>query len=143
MLQTLLMQRFGLVIRRQTKQSDAYSLIIDRDGSKLKRTEKEPEGGFSHGSVVSGNIEGVFSLKDLAEGLALVFGRPVINMTNLEGFYNVRLRWNVGGGPGTVANMEEGLSTALIDQLGLQLAPKKAPIDMLFITHINRIPTEN
>jgi uncharacterized protein (TIGR03435 family) len=53
-----------------------------------------------------------------------------------------------GSGDAAPMRMPEGgeaptLATALQEQLGLKLEPKKGPVDLLVIDHVERAPTEN
>jgi uncharacterized protein (TIGR03435 family) len=52
------------------------------------------------------------------------------------------------GGDGGGANIPDGneaanLATAIQEQLGLKLEPKKGPVDLLVIDHVEKTPTEN
>ncbi len=54
----------------------------------------------------------------------------------------------IGGGDAGPVRMPEGgeaatLANALQEQLGLKLEPKKGPVDMLVIDHVEKTPTEN
>ena len=62
--------------------------------------------------------------------------RVVIDQTGLRGTYDFELKW--------VREGAEGLSIfeALQEQLGLRLEPKKAPVELVIIEHVER-PTEN
>ena len=42
MLQTLLAERFKLVIRRETKEQSVYALVVAKGGPKLKEAEPDP-----------------------------------------------------------------------------------------------------
>jgi uncharacterized protein (TIGR03435 family) len=84
--------------------------------------------------------------------------RPVIDMTDLKGRYDFTL--DVGFGdmmalaravgmnvpvqlpPGAMDPGNSAVFTA-IQQYGLKLEPRKAPIDMLIIDHVDKTPTEN
>jgi uncharacterized protein (TIGR03435 family) len=61
-------------------------------------------------------------------------GRPVLDKTGLEGVFDFTLDWTPDAPP--------SIFTALEDQLGLKLEPQKAPIEMLIVDHVEKIPTE-
>jgi uncharacterized protein (TIGR03435 family) len=84
--------------------------------------------------------------------------RPVIDMTDLKGRYDLTL--DVGfedmialahaAGmnvpvPPSMAAPTPGSSAVFtaIQQYGLKLEPRKAPIDMIVIDHVEKTPTEN
>ena len=77
--------------------------------------------------------------------------RPVVDQTGVSGLYDFTLHWihdpNAGATPATtnesvVSDNMASFRHALRDQLGLELKPARAPIDILIIDHIDH-PTEN
>ena len=85
-------------------------------------------------------------------------GKPVIDATGLEGKYDLSLDWapelpmnSIGpvalGAENTLPAATEAsgpnLFTALQEQLGLRLVPKKVTIEIFVIDHIEKMPTEN
>jgi uncharacterized protein (TIGR03435 family) len=82
-------------------------------------------------------------------------GRPVINKTDLKGYYDFSFDLSIaemmraqgagapGGGteasdPGGGMSMEDS-----IQRLGLKLDPQKAPIEQVVVAHVEKTPTEN
>ena len=104
------------------------------------------------------------TMEKFAETLTGQMGKPVTNSTGLEGKYDVSLQWapdqmgNVSSPFGNVSSplpsMENNspatsepsgpnLFTALQEQLGLKLQPKKVTIEIFAIDHIEKTPAEN
>jgi len=103
----------------------------------------------------------------LAETLSRFFDRPVVDLTELKGTYQMALELSMedlrnaartmgmmgpgmGGGrdgaraPTDAASDPGGLSIfAAVQQLGLKLEPRKVPIDLVVIDHLEKAPTEN
>ena len=101
----------------------------------------------------------------LTEMLANQLGRPVVDATELKANYDFNLDFAPegmsgpmgimpppppdggpgGGGPMVSASDPGGPSifTALQEQLGLKLEQRKAPVDMLVIDRLEKVPTEN
>ena len=108
----------------------------------------------------------------LADSLAPFVDRPVIDETGLKGNYQVTLEMPMedlmrmararvpeianlpgagGGGPG--AGGAAGAPTAsdpsgssifqTVQQLGLRLEPRKAPVETIVVDHLEKTPTEN
>jgi uncharacterized protein (TIGR03435 family) len=106
-------------------------------------------------------------LSALAEFLSRFMERPVIDMTELKGNYQVALDLSMddlrsiaksagvmipgpggGGEPGKApvdsASEPSGSSIfSTIQQLGLKLDSRKAPVEMIVIDHLEKAPTEN
>jgi uncharacterized protein (TIGR03435 family) len=102
-----------------------------------------------------------------ADTLSRFFDRPVVDLTELKGTYQVVLDLSMedlrnaartmgymapgmGGGRGgaqpaaDAASDPGGLSIfAAVQQLGLKLEPRKVPIDFVVIDHLEKTPTEN
>jgi len=83
----------------------------------------------------------------LVDMLAAQTGRPVVDATGLTEEYGFALYWipRPPGADPTAAEDPAGpdLFTALQEQLGLKLEPKKGPIEVLVIDHAEKIPTAN
>ena len=77
------------------------------------------------------------SMTRFATWLPALVGRPVIDKTELRGYYEVSLKYAMAA-----ADDLPVLPTALREQLGLMLQPVDAPTEVLVIDHIQR-PTEN
>lgn len=102
----------------------------------------------------------------LVEAISNQMGRPVVDETGLKARYDFDLDFSPegmmgpmgmmppppahdggGGGGGPIAGSPDGagpsLTTALKEQLGLQLESKKGPVDMLIIDRLEKTPIEN
>jgi uncharacterized protein (TIGR03435 family) len=93
------------------------------------------------------------TMQDLADRLTGVMSRPVIDATGIRAKYDFTLTYSVEGmngptGPTPAAAAPEAdalpdIFAAVQEQLGLKLEPKKGPIDMIVIDHVEKVPTEN
>lgn len=67
---------------------------------------------------------------------------PVLDMTDLKGFYDLNLQWfpepKAGETPQGLA-----LREALREQLGLKLENRKAQIDMVVVDHVEKTAGED
>jgi uncharacterized protein (TIGR03435 family) len=107
------------------------------------------------------------SMPNFADMLSRQVGKPVFDQTSVEGLYDIDLEFKPqegtgmmrglpmpmprpdgagpGGGSGPAPDNVEGASifTAIQDQLGLKLEPKKGPVETIVVDQINKTPTEN
>jgi len=95
------------------------------------------------------------TMEDFASGLSLTIGKAVTDGTGLKGKYDFSLQWapeQVGNDTPLSPNVDStmppdssdpSIFTALQEQLGLKLQPKKVTIEILVIDHIEKTPTEN
>ncbi len=72
----------------------------------------------------------------------------IVDKTGLTGKYDFRIEFSNGGprvtsSPDTPSDPIEDFAAALERQLGLKLEKSKAPLEVLVIDHIEKIPTEN
>jgi uncharacterized protein (TIGR03435 family) len=151
MFQRLLADRFQLIVHWETRELPVYVLVVPSNGAKLQAT-KETTGatGTSSGGSRAARFlsaKGV-TLPQLAATLTREargdLGREVIDKTDLQGRYDLTLKWssdtaNVGD-PGGEAG--PSIFTAVQEQLGLKLTPAKAPIQVLVIDRAD-LPSEN
>jgi len=92
------------------------------------------------------------SMEQLAGGLSM--DRPVKDATGLKGKYDFSLTWvrsnmrsvQVSGDTVVVPPDDDSgptIFTAIQEQLGLKLEPKKGPADILVVDHVERLPAGN
>jgi uncharacterized protein (TIGR03435 family) len=151
MLQTLLAQRFQLNVRQDSKELPIYAMVVAQPKAGLKAATggREPAILPEGGSLEFRNV----SMMDLAERLGhrpLAVDRPVVDETGLRGGYDFTLRL-ADGGDSLKRGLEEadhggagGISVAdALQQVGLKLQARKAPLPLLTIEGAERNPGEN
>ena len=170
MLQTLLADRFGLVLRREAREMAVYSLVIASNDRRIDKSllpvDCKATGTESKALVGKGDARacswlltrkpgtgmstyqsGGVTLDELAKTLGQRVGRPVINRTGLAGEFQFELSWlqdlqaGAADAP-AAANAGPSLFTALQEQLGLKLESSRSPVEMLVIESVER-PTPN
>lgn len=138
MLQSLLSERFHLVVQREQEERAVFALLVDKGGPKLKSYgERNSPSASSAGRT----LFMARHLPDLCERLGKVIGQPVIDKTGLNGDYLIRLTY-----PGLDADDPQATTTifsAVRDQLGLKLEAQRAAVDTLKIVSVDRTPTPN
>jgi uncharacterized protein (TIGR03435 family) len=153
MLQALLAERFQLKLHSETREKPVYALVVGKNGSKLK--ENAAGSGVARFNRKGRDVEMVFTgapIDSLINQFPRMPGidRPVLDETGLRGKYDFRfsltdvqlgMRVEQNGIPAADA---EGASvfTALQDQLGLKLEPRRAPISVFVVDRVEK-PSEN
>lgn len=171
MLQALLAERFKLEIRHDTKEQNVYALVVGGAGAKLKSAEIKPDDkspkalgpdGKPRDLMMFGIAPGGVFITAPSASIASVVGlmsrftaRPVVDMTGVGGLYDFKLTFapetDVGlplgpvpGPAGAITSAEAAPSVFdAVKQYGLRLEARKAPIEMLTVTHLEKTPTEN
>jgi uncharacterized protein (TIGR03435 family) len=153
MLRNLLAERFHLAVHRETREMVSWDLVVARNGSKL--TPAGDKGGKPGISLMTrSGSKGLNStitaraqaISDLAPFLSRQLNAPVNDRTGLEGKYDFILEFLPGwaGEPSTVEDsFYPALLTAVQEQLGLKLEPRKALAEMLVVDKADKVPTEN
>jgi uncharacterized protein (TIGR03435 family) len=94
------------------------------------------------------------TLAGLAEIISRFSERPVVDMTSIQGQYDFDLLFSpestVGmmpppGGERPSSAPSEGAPSIYdsVQRYGLKLEPRKAPMEILIVDHIEKTPTEN
>jgi uncharacterized protein (TIGR03435 family) len=140
-LQKLLADRFHLVLHTETRELPIYGLVVAKGGVKMQpNTSPSTAGqGMTRGPAMYYGTR--VSVDQVAENLAIVTGRPVVNETGLTGFYDVKLQWTPDSEPAETATGPT-LVIAIQEQLGLKLEAKKGPVEIVVVDRAER-PTEN
>jgi uncharacterized protein (TIGR03435 family) len=137
MMQTLLAERFGLMVHRESKDLPVYALVIAKSGNKLKAVEFGRGGMDFDGRTLKATKIAVARLADF---LAKQLERPVLDMTELRGFFDFTLELYKSDDPADIA---PDLMTAVQEQLGLRLEVRKVPIECIVVNRLEKVPTEN
>jgi uncharacterized protein (TIGR03435 family) len=163
MFQTMLADRFKLKVHRQMGEAPGFSLVVGKNGPKLKAAsgpEEVPAQIFDDkGRIV---LRGKSTLDKLARSLVAVRA-PVVDKTGLSGIYEYEIvaprplppgqlppgaagppaADGRGGGGGFPQHMAGLWSAALEEQLGLRLQLEKSlPVEVVVIDQVEK-PTEN
>lgn len=140
MLQALLVDRYHLAIRHETKELPVYSLNIAKNGPKL-RESTAPE-DLQNMRVDLGQVKSNrMSMEQLAGVLSRLLGMPIVDKTGLTAYYDFSLKWSPEE---TSADTTPAPSifTAIQETLGLRLVSAREPVDVLVIDHLEK-PTAN
>ena len=146
MLQALLKDRFQLAVHIETREFQAYDLVVAKGGLKIflfddpQHPFKQPERNGAYSMMM-----GAQTMDQLANLLASPAGRPVVNRTGLTGryFYAVAYSPLSAQATGAADSSSVDIFAALEQQLGLKLESKKESLDVLTVDHAERVPTEN
>ena len=171
MLQTLLSDRFKLVVHRETREDPVYAILIGSIGHKLLKAaidETEcvqrplvrfPIDGKSCHSVQADPRTGIHgeavAIADIAK--VILYGdRLIVDRTGLSGLYNIQTSgWAVDVRPlppdatevqkaefAEAADPSRPTLLSIFGGLGLRLEAQTAPVEVIEIRHVER-PSEN
>lgn len=180
MMQSLLADRFKLVSHRETKEESVYALQVGKDGPNLKEgaadnrhsdsswlngrsilAKYDADDGYWSVSQKRGSAEprifdaARITMSELARPLLFYVDGPVVDMTGLNGVYQVSLEvpLDLKAAANALARRPamDGASDpsgdvsifAAIRKLGLTLTKRKAPVDHLVVDQVEMVPTEN
>ena len=148
MLQRLFIERLNL--KYQMVKRDLPSYVIERGKGRptlLTAKERHPdENGSMEGSGVGGGqldaknmtVEGIGNM------LSHVLRAPVVDQTGIKGEFDLALDWRNDAASENGAVELDGLVVAAFQKAtGLVLRKRKAPLDVLAVDHIDKVPTEN
>jgi uncharacterized protein (TIGR03435 family) len=136
MMQSLLADRFGLKVRRDQRTIPVYALVVAKSGQKLAlATAKETNHSLSgHNSHLTATAISMASLANYLTHMNEAEDRVVVDRAGLTGDFNFKLDWTRDRGNGIPPDAQyPGLFTALREQLGLELKPDKAPVDVVVV----------
>ena len=166
MMRTLLADRFGLLLHKDSKEGDVYALAVARDDGKLgpniqlydgtceptqpsSQTDSEPPRCRAVMNYVGILLWGS-PIELFAKMLEGHMDRPVRDRTGLTGRFDIDFQYDFAGldlaAPGgpeqEFGNSAPSIFTVLQEQLGLKLESAKGEIGYLVVDHAEP-PTEN
>ena len=149
MLQNLLSERFQLRLHRETRSFRVYHLVVAKNGPKFAQPETIPikdkdeqmklaqEGlAMARARLANEGVTNHFGLNsasvaDFIDRLSLYVDRPIIDSTQISGRYKFQLGWAAGMAQKEGAPQGPFIFGALRVQLGLELKPASAEIEVL------------
>ena len=155
MLLTLLVERFHLKAHWETRHDRVYALVVGKNGPHL--TESKKQGDRPGGVKLQANGHMVFTSATLASfssAMSVLMARPVVNMTNLQGHFDIVLdvtREELSGmnfpadgsSPHSAENNASSSVFAAMQQLGLRLEPRTAPVRHIVVDSAEKVPAGN
>jgi uncharacterized protein (TIGR03435 family) len=147
MLQALLAEYFHLKVHHDTKPLAVYSLVVEKNGLKVKQVMPVGETGAADRNATSfvadGRFVGQCSMAQLAHFLDvghIASDRPVIDETGIEGKYQFNLAWDTSYDSVKQEDDRDtvtygSLGSALINEAGLRLVPRKIQADAIVVDH--------
>jgi uncharacterized protein (TIGR03435 family) len=162
MLQSLLEDRFQLKLHRENKEAPIYALVVAKDGPKINlapdQTSPPVNGPAQQGAgpnrgamrIGGGTLVGnAVTLSLFTRLLSQRLDRTVVDKTNLEGRFDIRLNWtpdvgevvlDPGGNPLPPADATgPSIFTAIQEQLGLRLESIRGPVDLIIIDGVEKL----
>lgn len=122
MLGQALESTFGLRMRREARELEAYVLTVAESGLKLSEGASSARGT----EISSGSLSAVgANMDDLTAFVERKLDKPVVDATGLTARYDVQLLWEEGNA--------ESLIRALREQAGLVLTPAVRSIEVLVV----------
>jgi len=145
MLQTMLIDRFKLTVRRETVEIRVLNLVVARPGKMQPAREQSslgPRGAPPRGTLLMSN--GVFQgtsipLSMLVTVLQARLENFVVDRTGLTGLFDIRIPVELE--PSTLVMPPDAIPQVL-DGLGLKVESGRAPVQVLVIDRVEE-PTEN
>jgi uncharacterized protein (TIGR03435 family) len=159
MLQSLLAERFGLVVSKGTRPVPRYVMTVAKGGSKLKSASGSGNASCQpvqqppapspdpasqpnikvacHNLTASGIAD---NLRQMANGY---FDHDIVDSTKLDGTWDFELEWT---GRGVLAAKgADGISAfdAVEKQLGLKVELQNVSMESFVVERVNRTPTPN
>jgi uncharacterized protein (TIGR03435 family) len=151
MLQTLLLERFRMSVHWGSKEAPIYALVVGKSGPKLTRSQPDTKKSvfFGQGRLA---LKGS-TLADFAGALSSALDRPVVDMTNIEGIFDIVLEASPDSftgpflrGAGTDSTADSSAAPSVftaVHELGLSLDARKAPIKQLVVDKAEKVPIPN
>ena len=153
MLQSLLAERFKLVLHKDTRPMPAYALTAVRGNLKLKAAAGDgnpecryqpPPAGSTFGRAYSCRNMTMAAFAERLHGIADDYlTDPVVDSTGIEGAWDFDLKWNYRSQVLQAGAEHTTIFGAVERQLGLSLTLQKTPAPVLVIDRVNEEPTGN
>ena len=163
-LQSLLAQRFSLVVHTGTTPMQAYVLSAPKGKANLKQSDGTDDFGCKGQPMPANQSPGAVpqitvachneTMEQFAEFLHMIRGggatwmsentKPLVDSTGLKGGYDFDFKWTPSGALIESAGTDYiSIPDAVDKQLGLKLTRETAPVPVLIVDSVNETPTPN
>jgi uncharacterized protein (TIGR03435 family) len=165
MLRALLAERFALAVHREEREEDVLALVLSREDGRpgpgltpsacLERGTPAAEGATFDSELPVCDFTfamndrlraGGVTMADFARSLAGYVDHPVVDRTGLTGEFNVDMTFDLLGtvchhptAPAGACDRQSPLpsfTTALDEQLGLRVEPRREPVPVLVVDRV-------
>ena len=145
MMQTLLADRFKLVLHRESNEMRAFVVSVAKTGLKMKESTTEGDMDLQPSGKAGATIQRA-TIPKLAELLSGPLQAPVVDETGLTGRYDFTIDLSGVLDPTTPMGINDVIPIFVQvaqQQLGIKIDEKKMLVEMLMVDHAERIPVEN
>jgi uncharacterized protein (TIGR03435 family) len=147
MTQSLLAERFKLVVHREQRPLPIYALVVAKGGAKIQELGPNP-GDNVFAEIRRGHVAAQrMPMSQLVDILNHQVDRPIRDETEIKGVFDVKLDWWPESKDSNQDDVglaaKPNLFEALQSQLGLKLELRKDPVEVLVVDHAERAPAEN
>lgn len=157
MLQSLLAQRFSLVVHTGSAPMPAYVLTAQKGATKLKESEGTGDPNCEYQPPPANQAAGTISqiefichnetMERFAEDLHNWAGgyltKPVVDSTGLNGNYDFDIKWTARGQLARAGADGISIFDAVDKEMGLKLNLETAPRPVLIVDSVNAAPSPN
>ena len=155
MLQSLLADRFKLVVHKDTKALPGFVLSLGKGKPKLKESDGSAPPGCQpvpqtpQPGVVQYQVASCHSLtsEEMAQNLRRMANAylpsDVVDQTGLKGKWDFEIRWTGRGQLAAAGSDGISIFDAIDRQLGLKLEPQTIPMPIIKVDSVNQVPTPN
>jgi uncharacterized protein (TIGR03435 family) len=145
MIESLLAERFQILIHREQRQMPGYALVVDKKGSKLQSSKTPEKGSDTHSNgrhLTATNL----TMERFAQRLSREVMGVVVDRTGLKGGFDFELDWTpekvaLAAGP-DAADAAPSIFVALPEQLGLRLESTKVPVSAVIVDRAEKPTTD-
>ena len=140
MIRSLLADRFHLTIHRETREAQGYTLVVGKNGPKIRRATASDVPPAAPPRASSPSARRYYmrtTMTYVALALGVVTHRPVVDRTGLNGEFIFDLEYAPEETlPGETS--AGSVFTAVQEQLGLKLESGKVPAEVIVVDHVER-----
>jgi len=155
MMRAMLADRFHLKLHTETRQERIFSLEVAKGGFKIKEVGPPvPPAKEGHVNAAMGDSGGRMignksTMEGLATALTLFLKRPVVDQTELKGYYDFDVKWSApeapDGQPPALGLGADGIGlliSTLQNQFGLRVTKTTGSVEYWVVDHVEP-PTGN